>query len=84
MPTPGLCRVCRARHNRHTAASHMAMAGVPLKTVGEILGHKTAATTERYSHLTPEHKKQAVEMLPDWEAGNSSNKVVTNEKGVTM
>jgi len=48
---------------RHTAASHMIMVGVPFKTVGEILGHKTAAMTERYSHLTPEHKREAVEML---------------------
>lgn len=53
---------------RHTAASHMVMAGVPFKTVGEILGHTTAAMTERYSHLTPEHKRKAVEMLPEWEA----------------
>jgi hypothetical protein len=41
----------------------MVMAGVPLKTVGEILGHKTATMTERYSHLTPEHKREAVEIL---------------------
>jgi integrase len=51
---------------RHTAASHMVMAGVPLKTVAEILGHMTTAMTERYSHLLPEHKLKAVEMLPDW------------------
>lgn len=54
---------------RHTAASHLIMAGVPFKTVGEILGHKTEAMIERYSHLTPEHKRKAVEMLPDWEKG---------------
>ena len=48
---------------RHTAASHMIMAGVPFRTVGEILGHTTTAMTERYSHLTPEHKRNAVEML---------------------
>jgi integrase len=51
---------------RHTAASHMVMAGVPLKTVAEILGHTTTAMTERYAHLLPEHKLRAVEMLPDW------------------
>lgn len=63
---------------RHTAASHMAMAGVPLRTIGEILGHKTAAMTERYAHLTPEHKKMAVESLPDWEVGETdSHKSVT-------
>ncbi len=63
---------------RHTAASHMAMAGVPLRTIGEVLGHRTAAMTERYAHLTPEHKRKAVECLPDWEAGEkSSHKMVT-------
>jgi len=54
------------------------MAGVPMKTVGEILGHKTATMTERYSHLTPEHKRKAVELLPDWEE-NDSPKSVPNE-----
>ena len=48
---------------RHTAASHLVMSGVPLRTVGEILGHKTATMTERYSHLTPEHKRNAIETL---------------------
>jgi integrase len=69
---------------RHTAASHMVMAGVPLKTVGEILGHKTSTMTERYSHLTPEHKRKAVEMLPDWESAETGDtKVAQIEKGVT-
>jgi integrase len=61
---------------RHTAASHMAMAGVPLNTVGDILGHRTSAMTERYSHLTPEHKKQAVEMLPEWGAMKKSGNIL--------
>jgi site-specific recombinase XerD len=47
---------------------------VPLRTVGEILDHKTAAMTERYAHLTPEHKRKAVECLPDWEAGEKDNR----------
>jgi len=56
----------------------MAMAGVPLRTIGELLGHKTAAMTERYAHLTPEHKRKAVECLPDWESGEKdSHKMVT-------
>lgn len=54
---------------RHTAASYMVMAGVPIKTVGEILGHKSMAMTERYAHLSPEHKRKAVNLLPDWSAG---------------
>lgn len=52
---------------RHTAASHLAMAGVPMKAVGEILGHKTASMTQRYAHLSQDHLKAAVDSLPAWE-----------------
>jgi integrase len=48
---------------RHTAASHMVMNGVPLPTVKEILRHKDYSTTLRYSHLSPEHRKSAVDVL---------------------
>ena len=37
---------------RHSAASAMVNAGVPLYTVGAVLGHKATASTQRYSHLT--------------------------------
>jgi integrase len=36
---------------RHSAASAMINAGVPLYTVGTVLGHKAQASTKRYSHL---------------------------------
>ncbi len=48
---------------RHTAASHMVMAGVDLATVKAILRHKDHKTTLRYSHLSQDHKKAAVETL---------------------
>ena len=48
---------------RHTAASHMVMAGVDLRTVGKILGHKSYAMTMRYSHLSPGFLKEATERL---------------------
>jgi integrase len=48
---------------RHTFASNLVMAGVDLATVQELLGHKSILMTKRYSHPTPEHKKQAVEKL---------------------
>ncbi|MGA2262303.1 MAG: site-specific integrase [Acidobacteriota bacterium] len=48
---------------RHTAASHMAMNGVPLTTIKEILRHKDFETTLRYAHLSPSHKKSAVDIL---------------------
>ncbi len=37
---------------RHSAASEMINAGVPLHTVGKVLGHRDARSTDRYSHLT--------------------------------
>jgi hypothetical protein len=41
------------------------MKGVNLKAVQELLGHKTFAMTLRYAHLSPDHKKTAVELLVD-------------------
>lgn len=38
---------------RHSAASWLVQEGVPLFTVQRLLGHQTAALTERYSHLAP-------------------------------
>jgi site-specific recombinase XerD len=45
---------------RHTCVSHLVMAGIDLKTVQELLGHKTLTMTLRYSHLAPSHKIKAV------------------------
>lgn len=48
---------------RHTFASRLVMAGVPLKTVSNLLGHSSITVTERYAHLAPQHEADAVEML---------------------
>jgi len=48
---------------RHTFASRLVMAGVDLRTVQELMGHKTVATTLRYSHLSPAHQLDAVQRL---------------------
>ena len=37
------------------------MAGVDIRTVQELPGHKTIAMTARYSHLAPKHTLAAVE-----------------------
>ena len=51
-------------HNlRHTFASHLVMAGVPLATVSKLLGHSDIKTTMIYTHLSPEHLKEAVNTL---------------------
>jgi len=51
---------------RHTFASNLVMAGVPVNTVKELLGHKTLAMTLRYSLLSPDHKRSAVASLDTW------------------
>jgi len=48
---------------RHTFASHLVMSGVDLLTIKELLGHKSIDMTLRYSHLSPSHKRKAMESL---------------------
>lgn len=45
---------------RHSAASEMANAGIDLYTVGRVLGHRDARSTQRYSHLTHDTLAAAV------------------------
>ena len=40
---------------RHTYASHLVMAGVPLRTVQVLMGHESFATTEKYAKLLKDH-----------------------------
>lgn len=49
--------------NRHTFASRQVMARVDLRTVAELLGHRTLQMVIRYSHLAPGHQASAVERL---------------------
>jgi integrase len=48
---------------RHTFASHLVMSGADIVVVKELLGHKSLSMTMRYSHLSQEHKRNAVENL---------------------
>jgi site-specific recombinase XerD len=48
---------------RHTFASRLVMAGVDLRTIQELMGHKTIGMTCRYAHLAPSHQLAAVERL---------------------
>jgi site-specific recombinase XerD len=48
---------------RHTFASRLVMAGVDIRTVAELMGHRTIQMTMRYAHLAPAHKLAAVERL---------------------
>jgi integrase len=48
---------------RHTYGSHLAMRGVPLRTIQELLGHASIEQTMRYAHLSPEVAREAVKVL---------------------
>jgi integrase len=48
---------------RHTFGSRATMAGVDLRTLAQLMGHKTLTMTMRYSHLSPTHLQDAVSKL---------------------
>jgi integrase len=48
---------------RHTCASLMVGAGVPLFDVAKFLGHSTLAVTMRYAHAAPEAGRSSVDRL---------------------
>ena len=61
---------------RHTFASHLIMKGVDPRTVQEYLGHSSIQITEKYSHLSKNHKREAIKIL------DFSGEVETNLKQI--
>lgn len=48
---------------RHTFCTRLADSGVPIPIIQELAGHSRIATTMRYTHVIPEQKKKAIELL---------------------
>lgn len=48
---------------RHTFASRLVQAGVPLYDVMHMTGHKSLEMVQRYSHLAPDYQERALEAL---------------------
>ena len=54
----------RFHDTRHTAATLMLAAGVPLKVVSETLGHASiVVTADVYAHVTPDLKREAADAM---------------------
>jgi integrase len=51
---------CTFHDLRHTFAIRLAMSGVNLPTVKELMGHKSITMTLRYTDLSSDHKYSAV------------------------
>jgi integrase len=65
---------------RHTFASHLIMRGASLKAVQELLGHESIEMTLRYSHLTPDVKREAVRLLDRTEKSGDIQETAEAEK----
>jgi integrase len=65
MPALKLAGLEHARQHdlRHTYASWLAQAGVPLGDIAEALGHSDAYVTQRYKHLADRHLDRVREAL---------------------
>jgi len=48
---------------RHTAASHLLMAGVDVRVIADILGHSTLQMVMRYTHLHDSHRQSVIEKI---------------------
>lgn len=59
------CPDLRMHDLRHSFASVALSLGLTLGQIGELLGHKSPQTTQRYAHLIEEHKQAAASRTAD-------------------
>jgi integrase len=64
---------------RHSYCSNLAAAGVDIRTIMELAGHKSIVTTKRYMHLAPNAARDAVQKLNQrGELGESDSAVLAS------
>lgn len=66
---------------RHTFASRLIMSGVDLRTVAELMGHKSLQMTMRYAHLAPEHNAAAISKLDSFIEATSTRTDTEENRG---
>jgi hypothetical protein len=59
---------------RHTFASRLVMRGADIRSVQELMGHKTIAMTLRYAHLSTAHRLAVVRLLDAPSDGQTGTK----------
>jgi integrase len=64
--------------NRHTFASRLAMAGVDIRTIAQLMGHGTLQMSMRYAHLSPDHNQAAVDRLVVFERKRTPKRTPKN------
>jgi integrase len=66
---------------RHTFASWLAIEGIPLLTIANLMGHKTISMTQRYAHLSPStERKAALALEASFEASRNNEKIISIER----
>ena len=60
------------------------MAGVDIRTVQELMGHKAITMTMRYAHLSPQHRIAALEKLCEATATATATSQFDKQKHVAV